>query len=88
MKNLSFVMRAASKLLISVGVSLSLLAAVSAEPLKIDYSWPGWVAWEVALEKTLLQKASVGVEFEWFDYVASIKVMEFTPVRLAAVLIG
>lgn len=72
MKNLSFVMRAASKLLISVGVSLSLLAAVSAEPLKIGYSdWPGWVAWEVALEKKLFQKAGVEVEFEWFDYVAS-----------------
>ncbi|MEQ8937848.1 MAG: ABC transporter substrate-binding protein, partial [Gammaproteobacteria bacterium] len=24
----------------------------SAEPLKVGYSdWPGWVAWEVALEK-------------------------------------
>ena len=28
------------------------LAAHAAEPLKIGYSaWPGWVAWEVAIEK-------------------------------------
>ena len=28
------------------------LAAQAAEPLKIGYSdWPGWVAWEVAIEK-------------------------------------
>lgn len=44
----------------------------SAEPLKIGYSdWPGWVAWEVAIEKDWFAEADVDVQFEWFDYVAS-----------------
>ncbi|MCB1704850.1 MAG: ABC transporter substrate-binding protein [Halioglobus sp.] len=48
------------------------LAAQAAEPLKIGYSdWPGWVAWEVAIEKEWFKDAGVDVEFEWFDYVAS-----------------
>ncbi len=51
---------------------LSLSAQVSAQPLKIGYSdWPGWVAWEVAIEKDWFADAGVEVEFEWFDYVAS-----------------
>jgi NitT/TauT family transport system substrate-binding protein len=46
--------------------------AVNAEPLKIGYSdWPGWVAWEVAIEKEWFKEAGVDVQFEWFDYVAS-----------------
>lgn len=46
--------------------------ALAAKPLKIGYSdWPGWVAWEIALEKGMFKKAAVKVEFEWFDYVAS-----------------
>ena len=53
-------------------LSLSSWAKVSAEPLKIGYSdWPGWVAWEVAIEKEWFKKAGVDVQFEWFDYVAS-----------------
>ncbi len=48
------------------------LAAQAAEPLKIGYSdWPGWVAWEVAIEKGWFKEAGVDVDFEWFDYVAS-----------------
>ena len=44
----------------------------AAEPLKIGYSdWPGWVAWEIAIEKEMFKKAGVDVQFEWFDYVAS-----------------
>ena len=46
--------------------------AQAAEPLKIGYSdWPGFVAWEVAIEKNWFEEAGVDVEFEWFDYVAS-----------------
>jgi NitT/TauT family transport system substrate-binding protein len=48
------------------------VAAQAAEPLKIGYSdWPGWVAWEVAIEKGWFKEAGVDVKFEWFDYVAS-----------------
>lgn len=47
-------------------------AQVSAQPLQIGYSdWPGWVAWEVAIEKDWFAEAGVEVEFQWFDYVAS-----------------
>jgi NitT/TauT family transport system substrate-binding protein len=47
-------------------------SAYAAEPLKIGYSdWPGWVAWQVAIEKQWFKEAGVDVRFEWFDYVAS-----------------
>ncbi|MEM7099569.1 MAG: ABC transporter substrate-binding protein [Pseudomonadota bacterium] len=47
-------------------------AHAAQEPLKIGYSdWPGWVAWEIALEKAWFEEAGVSVDFEWFDYVAS-----------------
>src|SRR5687767_11600459 len=45
-----------------------------AAPLKIGYSdWPGWVAWEVAIEKGWFKEKGVEVEFSWFDYVASME---------------
>lgn len=48
------------------------LPALAAPPLKIGYSdWPGWVAWQVAIEKDWFKAAGVDVQFEWFDYVAS-----------------
>ena len=51
---------------------ISTFSNVSAEPLKIGYSdWPGWVAWEVGIEKEWFKEAGVDVKFEWFDYVAS-----------------
>lgn len=51
---------------------LGMSAQALAEPLKIGYSdWPGWVAWEVAVEKQWFKEAGVDVKFEWFDYVAS-----------------
>lgn len=44
----------------------------TAAPLKVGYSdWPGWVAWQVAIEKGWFKEAGVDVQFEWFDYVAS-----------------
>ena len=44
----------------------------AAEPLKIGYSdWPGWVAWQVAIDKGWFKEAGVDVKFEWFDYSAS-----------------
>jgi NitT/TauT family transport system substrate-binding protein len=54
-------------------VSLVSFVSHAAEPLKIGYSdWPGFVAWEVAIEKDWFKEAGVEVEFEWFDYVASL----------------
>ncbi len=56
-----------------IGAALLTLSSISnAEPLKIGYSdWPGWVAWEVAVDKGWFKEAGVDVSFEWFDYVAS-----------------
>jgi len=51
---------------------ISVFSNASATPLKIGYSdWPGWVAWEVGIEKGWFKEAGVDVKFEWFDYVAS-----------------
>lgn len=56
--------------------TLAMLGATAvvqaAEPLKIGYSdWPGWVAWQVAIDKGWFKEAGVDVKFEWFDYSAS-----------------
>ena len=40
--------------------------------LKIAYSdWPGWIAWDVAVQKGWFKEAGVNVELVWFDYVPS-----------------
>lgn len=47
-------------------------ASEAAPPLKVGYSdWPGWVAWQVAIDKGWFKEAGVDVKFEWFDYAAS-----------------
>ena len=56
--------------------TLAMLGATAvvqaAEPLKIGYSdRPGWVAWQVAIDKGWFKEAGVDVKFEWFDYSAS-----------------
>jgi NitT/TauT family transport system substrate-binding protein len=44
----------------------------AAAPLTVGYSdWPGWVAWQVAIDKGWLKEAGVDVTFQWFDYSAS-----------------
>jgi len=44
----------------------------SAAPITIGYSdWPGWVAWQVAIDKGWLKDAGLDVNFQWFDYSAS-----------------
>jgi NitT/TauT family transport system substrate-binding protein len=54
-----------------MGLSMG-AGAASAAPLSIGYSdWPGWVAWQVAIDKGWLKEAGVDVKFEWFDYSAS-----------------
>lgn len=47
--------------------------AVNTKPIMIGYSdWPGWVAWQVAIEKGWLKEAGVNADFKWFDYSASL----------------
>ena len=44
----------------------------SAEPITVGYSdWPGWVAWQVAIDKGWFKEAGLDVKFQWFDYSAS-----------------
>lgn len=61
-------------------------AATNATPISIGYSdWPGWVAWQVAIEKGWLKEAGLNVEFKWFDYSASLSA--FAANQLDAVLV-
>ncbi len=54
-------------------MGLFVLCGIScAEPLKIAYSdWPGWIAWEIGIQKGWFKEEGVDVKFEWFDYVPS-----------------
>jgi NitT/TauT family transport system substrate-binding protein len=48
--------------------------AAGGSGLKIAYSdWPGWVAWEIAIQKGWFKEAGVDVEFTWLDYVPSME---------------
>jgi len=70
--NLKYVSSLLKKCTLIMTIGLMSFLAHAAGPLKIGYSdWPGWVAWEVAIEKGWFKEAGVEVQFEWFDYVAS-----------------
>jgi len=62
-----------SRLLLALLAVTSVFSPLSqAEPLKVAYSdWPGWVAWEIGIQKGWFKEAGVEVEFTWFDYVPS-----------------
>lgn len=63
--------RGAVRMFIAAACVLGFSSACAA-PLKIGYSdWPGWVAWQVAIDKGWFKEAGVAVDFEWFDYSAS-----------------
>jgi len=60
------------RLTVFLAVVLGLATAQAAAPLKIGYSdWPGWVAWQVAIDKGWFKEAGVDADFVWFDYSAS-----------------
>jgi NitT/TauT family transport system substrate-binding protein len=43
-------------------------------PLRIAYSdWPGWVAWEIGIQKGYFKDEGVEVDFKWFEYVPSME---------------
>jgi NitT/TauT family transport system substrate-binding protein len=47
-------------------------AQAKKEPLKIAYSdWPGWIAFEIGIQKGWFKEAGVDVKFEWMDYLPS-----------------
>ena len=69
-------MRLHAKFGFALGLMLAAAAVAerpaSAAPLTIGYSdWPGWVAWQVAIDKGWLKDAGLDVNFQWFDYSAS-----------------
>jgi NitT/TauT family transport system substrate-binding protein len=46
----------------------------AAAPLRIAYSdWPGWVAWEIGIQKGWFREEGVDVDFKWFEYVPSME---------------
>jgi NitT/TauT family transport system substrate-binding protein len=65
----------------ALGLVLALLmlqgagrAQAAPPPLRIGYSdWPGWVAWQIAIDKGWLKEAGLDVKFDWFDYSASME---------------
>lgn len=53
-------------------LGLASICRAEAATLRLGYSdWPGWVAWQIAIDKGWLQQAGVDVQFQWFDYSAS-----------------
>lgn len=45
-----------------------------AEKLKVGYSdWPGWVAWDIGIQKGWFKEAGVDIDFVWFEYVPSME---------------
>lgn len=60
-----------------------------AEPLKVAYSdWPGWVAWQVAIDKGWFKEAGVDADFIWFEYAPSMEAFSAGKVDAVAVTNG
>src|SRR6516164_11211551 len=63
--------------------------ARAAEPLKIGYSdWPGYTAWEVAIQKGFFKDAGVDVQFTWFEYGPSIDAFTAGKIDAVAIVAG
>ena len=63
-----------AKALVAVSALVGAQLSWAAQPLTVGYSdWPGWVAWQVAIDKGWFKQAGVDVKFEWFDYSASLE---------------
>ena len=61
-------------LTLAFALSTVAMRPASAEPLTVGYSdWPGWVVWQVAIDKGWFKEAGVDVKFQWFDYSASME---------------
>jgi NitT/TauT family transport system substrate-binding protein len=67
------VRRAIAGVTAALAVGFATAPAYAAAPLKIGYSdWPGFVAFQIAIDKGWFKQAGVDVDFEWFDYSASL----------------
>lgn len=66
------IMNKLSRLAVAALGLMHLCGNLHAAPLKIAYSdWPGWVAWEIGIQKGWFKEEGVEVDFQWFDYVPS-----------------
>lgn len=73
MKKRNTVKRWFTRLLLPAAMFAGATTSAHAAPLKIGYSdWPGYVAWQIAIDKGWLKQAGLDVDFEWFDYSASL----------------
>lgn len=63
--------------------------AAAGSPLRVAYSdWPGWVAWDIAIQKGWFKEAGVAVDFVWFEYVPSMDAFAAGKVDAVAVTNG
>lgn len=75
------------RILVLALVALACLRA--GEPLKIAYSdWPGWTAWEIAIQKGWLKEAGINAEFVWMEYVPSMEAFQAGKVDAVTVTNG
>ncbi len=81
-------MSAASRTLLTLLVAFAALRA--GEPaLKVAYSdWPGWTAWEIAIQKGWFKEAGVDVEFVWMEYGPSMEAFQAGKVDAVTVTNG
>jgi NitT/TauT family transport system substrate-binding protein len=57
--------------------------------LSIAYSdWPGWVAWDIGIQKGWFDAAGVKVDFKWFEYVPSMEAFSAGKVDAVAMTNG
>ena len=77
--------------------SASAAAAPAAAPapaptgpaLKVAYSdWPGWIAWDIGIQKGWFKDAGVNVDFAWFEYAPSMDAFSAGKVDAVAVTNG
>jgi NitT/TauT family transport system substrate-binding protein len=70
----SFMVRATLSGVLLLLALISPRAPAAPASLRLGYSdWPGWIAWQVAIDKGWLAQAGLDVKFEWFDYSASME---------------
>jgi len=57
--------------------------------LKVAYSdWPGWIAWDIGIQKGWFKQAGVAVDFAWFEYAPSMDAFSAGKVDAVAVTNG
>jgi NitT/TauT family transport system substrate-binding protein len=64
-------------------------APAAKPPLRIAYSdWPGWTAFEIAIQKGWFKEAGVDVKFDWFEYAPSMEAFAAGKVDAVTVTVG